>query len=373
MKVNPLQPFALERFFARYEFTTRYLLCSSDPESMSLSELLALEPGAERRFAELRLGYIDSRGTPELRRAVATLYERVAGDQVLAHGGAEEPIFTFMHAVVEPGDELIVQFPAYQSHYSIAESLGARVIRWDCDLDRGGAPDIGELERLIRPQTRAIVITTPNNPTGYQFSRTELDAIVGLARGRAVWLFGDEVYRGTEREAQRLPAVCDLYERGVSLGGLAKAYGLAGLRIGWVATPERKLIEKMASIKDYLTICNSAPGEFLAALALRHAGRLTDRVKNITSRNLDLLDEFFARRAGLFEWARPCAGTTAFPRYLPGGSEAFCTRLVERAGVLLLPSSAFDAGDAHFRIGYGRANCPQALAALDEFFNTNRS
>lgn len=372
MTSTALQPFALERFFARYEFTTRYLLCSSDPESMSLRELLALEPGAEPRFAELHLGYIDSRGTPELRTAISSLYERCDENQILAHGGAEEPIYTFMHAVVEPGDELIVQFPAYQSHYSIAESLGARVIRWDCDLDRGGAPDIGELERLIRPQTRAIVITTPNNPTGYQFSRAELDAIVDLASEGGIWLFGDEVYRGTEREAQRLPAVCDLYERGVSLGGMAKAYGLAGLRIGWVATQDGKLLEKLASIKDYLTICNSAPGEFLAALALRHARRLTDRVKSITSANLDLLDEFFARRAGSFGWTRPRAGTTAFPRYLPGGSEAFCTRLVERAGVLLLPSSAFDAGDANFRIGYGRINCPQALAALDEFMDSDR-
>ena len=159
----------MERFFARYEFTTRYLLCSSDPESMPVSELLALEPGADRRLAQLRLGYIDSRGTPELRNAIASLYDDRNAEQILAHSGTQEPIFAFMHATLAPGDHLVVQFPAYQSHYSIAESFGAEVTRWEADLDRGGAPDIGELERLVRPQTRAIVITSPNNPTGYQF------------------------------------------------------------------------------------------------------------------------------------------------------------------------------------------------------------
>ncbi len=363
-----LEPFALERFFARYEFSTRYVLCPSDAESMSVDELLTFEPDAARRFARLRLGYVDSRGTPELREAIAGLYTHGDAERVLVHAGSEEPIFAFMHAVLEPGDHAVVQFPAYQSHYSIAQSIGASVTHWDSDLDAGGAPSVASLERLLRPETRAIVVTTPNNPTGYSFSRADLDAIVELASSRGLWLFCDEVYRGTEREAERLPAACDLYDRGVSLGGMAKAYGLAGLRIGWVSTSQASLLERMAAIKDYLTICNGAPTEFLAALALRHDHDLTERVRGICTRNLDLLDEFFSRRADLFRWTRPRAGTTAFPHYLGNeGSEAFCRRAVEEAGVLLLPSSVFDAGDAHLRIGYGRANLPEGLAALDAF------
>lgn len=370
MEKHAIAPFALERFFARYEFTTRHVLCSSDPETMTVSELLALESGADRRLAALPLGYIDSRGTPELREAIAALYENASAGDVLAHSGTQEPIFTLMHALLEPGDHLVVQFPAYQSQYSVAESIGAEVTRWEADLDRGGAPDIGLLERLLRPQTRAIVITTPNNPTGYQFGLAEFDAVLALARKRGTWVVCDEVYRGSEREASALPAVADRYERGVSLGGTAKAYGLAGLRIGWVATQNAPLLEKMAALKDYLTICNSGPSEMLAALALRHAGELAERVKGITARNLDLLDAFFARRADRFNWTRPRAGTVAFPRYRGGSSEGFCTRLVERAGVLLLPSALFEAGDAHFRIGYGRASLPDALCALDDFMNS---
>lgn len=364
-----LRPFALERFFARYEFVIRYLLCSSDPESLPVGDLLALEPGADDRLAELNLGYVDSRGGPALRRAIAALYTQTSEDRILVHTGSEEPIFAFMNAVLAPGDHLVVQFPAYQSHYSVAQSIGATITQWNCDLDREGAPDVDELPRIVRPQTRAIVVTTPNNPTGYQFERAQLDAVVNLARERGLWLFADEVYRGTEREADRLPAVCDLYERGVSLGGLSKAYGLAGLRIGWVAARDPSLYERMATIKDYLTICNSAPSEFLAGIALRHSERLTERVRAIAARNLRVLDEFFARRSNLFQWSRPRAGTTAFPRYLGGSSEAFCLGAAERAGVLLLPSSAFDAGDSNLRVGYGRANLPEALSVLDEFID----
>jgi aspartate/methionine/tyrosine aminotransferase len=364
-----LRPFALERFFARYEFSTRYLLCSSDPESMSTGDLLALEPGTQERLLALRLGYTESRGGAALRRAIASLYEHGDAEAILVHTGAEEPIFAFMNAVLQPGDHIVVQFPAYQSQYSAAEAIGAGVGRWNSDLELEGAPDPAELERLIEPSTRAIVLTTPNNPTGYSFDRARLDAVVEIARRRGLWLFGDEVYRGLEREAERIPAVCDLYERGISLGGLSKAYGLAGLRIGWISTRDRTLYDRIAAFKDYLTICNSAPSEFLGELALRHREALLERVRKIIAPHLNRLDDFFSRRAALFEWKRPRAGTTAFPRYLGGSSESFCERLVREAGVLLLPGPVFDAGDDRLRFGYGRANLPEALDTLDRFID----
>ncbi len=251
-----------------------------------------------------------------------------------------------------------IRFPKRSASTSRA---GIRTLRGD------GSPDIEELESLVRPETRAIVLTTPNNPTGYAFERAQIEAVVAIARRHGLWLFSDEVYRGTEREAERIPAICDLYERGVSLGGLSKAYGLAGLRIGWIATRDVSLRDRMAALKDYSSICNAAPSEFLAALALRHSERLIERVRRITEQNLERLDEFFARRERLFEWRRPHAGTTAFPRYLRGSSDVFCRELVERAGVLLLPGALFDAGDDYVRFGYGRANLPEALGALDAF------
>ncbi|MBV9333576.1 MAG: aminotransferase class I/II-fold pyridoxal phosphate-dependent enzyme [Candidatus Eremiobacteraeota bacterium] len=365
-----MRPFALERYFARYEFNTRYLLCASDPETMPVRDLLAYEPGSAERLAELRLGYVESRGGSALRTAIASLYERCDADSVLAHSGAEEAIFVFMNAALQRGDHAIVQFPAYQSHYSVAETLGVEITRWQSDLSGEGSPDVDELDRLIRQQTRAIVLTTPNNPTGYAFNRGQMEHVVAVARRHGLWLLGDEVYRGTEREAERIPAVCDSYERGVSLGGLSKAHGLAGLRIGWSCTRDASLYERMAALKDYLSICNSAPSEFLAELALRHNAALIGRVREIAMRNLEALDAFFVRRSRLFAWKRPRAGTTAFPRYLGGSSENFCARAVRDAGVLLLPSTAFDAGDEHVRFGYGRADLPGALATLDRFIDS---
>lgn len=361
------EPFALERYFDRYEFSTRYLLCSSDSESLSLSEILALEPGAAEGLAALRLGYAPARGTEELRTAIAALYERTSAGQILVHGGGQEPIFSFMNVVLEPGDHVICQFPAYQSHYSVAAAAGAEISRWQSDLAGDSAPDPGDLARLLRPTTRAIVVTSPNNPTGYVFDAQRFDAVVAFARKHGLWLFSDEAYRGTEREPRdRHSSACDLYERAVSLSTTSKAYGLAGLRIGWIATHDRALYERMAAFKDYLTICNAAPSEFLAAIGLRHAEALYDRVRQMTTANLDLLDEFFNRRPTLFEWRRPRAGTTAFPRYLGGSAERFCDETVKRAGVLLLPSTIFDAGDDRVRVGYGRKNLPDALAAFDD-------
>jgi aspartate/methionine/tyrosine aminotransferase len=365
------EPFALERFFAKYEFTTRYLLCSSDPEAMTIRDLVALEPGGEEALREVWLGYTQSPGDPQLRELIASTYETMQAGDILVHGGAQEAIFTFMNVVLQRGDHLIAQFPAYQSHYSIAEAIGVEASRWQSNLTNGGVPDPEQLERLIRPSTRAIIITTPNNPTGYALDSALLDVVVGIARRHGVWLFSDEVYRGSERDGKAPPAVCDMYERGVSLGGTAKVHGLAGLRIGWIASRDAEFIERMATFKDYLTICNSAPSEFLAKIALRHQDELFDRTRRTATRNLDRLDRFFSEHADLFGWVRPNAGTTAFPRYRGGSSARFCDELVNRAGVLLLPSAVYDAGDDRFRIGYGRENLPEALNALESFLAQN--
>jgi aspartate/methionine/tyrosine aminotransferase len=363
------QPFALERYFAQYEFSVRHLLCSSDAESMTVAELLALEPGAEKQLRSLRLGYTEPPGDSELRALIAARYERIGSENVLVHAGAQEAIFAFMNAVLQPGDHIVVQFPAYQSHYAIAKAAGAQVSYWHSDLSHGGAPDPDELRALIQPATRAVVITTPNNPTGYVFDRPRLNAVVDIARRHGVWLFSDEVYHGSERNpADRLPFACDLYERAVSLGGTAKVHGLAGLRIGWVATQSTCLTTNLAAFKDYLSICNSAPSEFFSKIALRHQDHLFERTRRITARNLDLLDAFFARHDD-FSWQRPRAGTTAFPCYRKGSARRFCADLVERAGVLLLPSTVYDAGDEHFRIGYGRLNMPQALERFEAYLN----
>jgi aspartate/methionine/tyrosine aminotransferase len=359
--------FKLERYFARYEFEVEYLLCCSDCESVTVDDLLAFEPGALDRFREHWLGYTESHGSPTLRREVCRLYQTIEPEQVLVQSGAEEAIFLFMHAILEPGDHVIVHWPCYQSLAAVASSIGCSVTHWEAREEHGWALDLDELRRDIRPDTRVIVINLPHNPTGYVMPQDQFAQVVGVARSHGIILFSDEVYRESEYVAeQRLPAACDLSENAVSLGVMSKTYGLAGLRIGWVATHNAQVYERMAALKDYTTICNSAPSEFLAELALRHRQRLIERNIGIITRNLALLDGFFERHRDTFAWQRPKAGPIAYPRLLTGDIEAFCERLVKEDGVLLLPGTMFDDYENHFRIGFGRKNMPEALGRLEE-------
>ncbi|CAB3769394.1 aminotransferase class I/II-fold pyridoxal phosphate-dependent enzyme [Paraburkholderia humisilvae] len=364
-----LTPFKLERYFAQHEFTAQYLLCSSDPESMSVSELLAYEPGSSEGLVQTWLGYTEYPGAPALRNELAKqLYTATHADQIIVHTGAQEAIYSFMNAMFAPGDHVIVHMPGYQSHYSIAQDRGLAVTRWMARESSGWSLDVDELANLIRPETKALVVCFPHNPTGYLPSADEFNAIVEFARRNGLLLFSDEVYRGLELDpAHRLPAACDVYERAVSLGALAKSHGLAGLRIGWIATRDREVLQRMSVFKDYLTISNSAPSEYLATIAIRHTDALTRRATDITRANLQLLDAFFARHDGTFEWRRPSAGTIAFPRLKNLSAYTFCERLIGQTGVLLLPSTLLDYGDANFRIGFGRKNMSQILPIFEDY------
>jgi aspartate/methionine/tyrosine aminotransferase len=365
-----LPDFKLERYFARYEFNVRYTLCSSDCESVSIGELLALEPDAEERLLRHRLGYTESAGHPALRHAICGLYSAIEPDHVLVHSGAEEAIFLLMHAALERGDHLVVHTPCYQSLHEVARAIGCEVTPWQAREPDGWSLDLDELERSIRPDTRLIVLNTPHNPTGYLMPEDLFLAVLRLAERHGIVLFCDEVYRESEHDpAGLLPAACDVSPTAVSLGVLSKTYGLPGLRIGWVATRNTRLLDRMARLKDYTTICNAAPSELLAELALRHRTRLARRNLELILRNLDRLDAFFGRHAERLVWQRPAAGPIAFPRLLGEPVEPFCHRLAAKAGVLLLPGTVYEDEGNHFRIGFGRANLPEALARLEEFLD----
>ncbi len=365
-----IQPFKLERYFARYEFDVEYLLCSSDCQSMTVADLLALEPEARDGFQRHWLGYSESLGSPSLRRQICGLYATIEPDQVLVHTGAEEAIFLFMHAALAPGDHIVVHWPCYQALVEVARSIGCQVTLWQAREEDGWVLNPDDLKRLIQPNTKAVVINTPHNPTGYLMSHETFQEVNRITQENGIILFSDEVYRESEYQAaDRLPAACDLGEHTVSLGVMSKTYGLAGLRIGWVATHNATIYARMASLKDYTTICNSAPSEFLAELALRHREALIVRNVGIITGNLAVLDGFFQRHTDRFVWQRPKAGPIAFPRLLGGDAAAFCDALVKATSVLLLPGTVYDDRQNHFRIGFGRQNLPEAVARLEEFIN----
>jgi aspartate/methionine/tyrosine aminotransferase len=368
-----IAPFRLERYFAKHEFSAPYSLCSSDCESMELRDLLALEPGAREQFDSLWLGYTESLGDPQLRQAVAGLYEHVSADQVLVHAGAEEAIFNFMNVALGPGDHIVVHAPYYQSLGEVARSVGAAVSEWRGDPERAWELDLDDLESLLTARTRVVVVNFPHNPTGFLPGPEFIHELSALSDRRDFVVFSDEVYRGLEFDrCDRLPAFVEVNERAVSLGVMSKTYGLAGLRIGWIATRDDHLFRELAAFKDYTTICNSAPSEFLATLALRNAETIAARNLRIIGDNLDRLDGFFASHQGLFHWYRPKAGSIAFPRLLRGTVDEFCADLVEKAGVLLLPGTLYGDGSNSFRVGFGRRNLPEALDKLEEYVGASR-
>jgi len=363
-----IREFRLERYFARWEFAAPYLLSCSDCESMSIANVLELAGEPLSTLTSLRLGYTESQGDPALRATIARFYSRIDADQVVVTNAPEEAILLTSLALLEPGDRVVVQTPCYQSLFELPAFRGCQVCGWPVQEDEDGwRLDLDLLADLVTPDTRLVIVNLPHNPTGYLPSLDEFQAILNLVARHGAWLFCDEMYRGLEYDpGQRLPAAADAYPRAVSLWGMSKTFGLAGLRIGWLASTDAHFIREIQRLKDYTTICSSAPSELLARLALSQAERLMQRNVGIIQANLAQLRPFMQRWAQLFGWHAPLAGPIAFVRLHQGSALALCEELVQACGVLLVPSSVFDFGDQHLRWGFGRRNFGEGLAVLEE-------
>jgi aspartate/methionine/tyrosine aminotransferase len=366
-----IDDFKLERYFAAHEFRVRYLLSASDCEALALDELLDMaDAEALTLWRDLKLSYTESQGHPQLRAEVAGLYRAIRPEDALI-AAPEELIFIAMSALLRPGDHVIVTFPGYQSLYAIAEALGCSVTRWPVEVRDGRwRLDLDFLVDRIRPETKLLVVNFPHNPTGYVPARSELDAIIELARRHGLYVFSDEMYRLLEYGVEtRLPPVADRYERGISLSGLSKSFALPGLRIGWLAMRDADLRARCIAFHDYTTICNSAPSEILGIIALRAQDRIIARNLTIIGRNRAEMAQFCARHGDRFAWLPPQAGSVAFPQ-LRGGAQPvgeFCRDVLDKRDVMILPGDVFEHGGNHFRVGLGRTNFPEALAQVGAY------
>jgi aspartate/methionine/tyrosine aminotransferase len=366
----PIQPFKLERFFAEWEFNTEYLLCSSDVEGYAMRELLLLADDETRAlWDDLSLGYTESPGHPLLRREIARGYSTIGDEQVIVFNSGEEPIYIAMRALLREGDHAIVTWPGYQSHYEVARSIGADVTflplrlmgeRWMIDLT--------ELNSALRHNTKLIVTNFPHNPTGALPTKDEWKELIDFIKKANLFWLSDEVYRGLEFDAtDRLSNAADEVDRAISVGAMSKTFALAGLRIGWIASKDDAIRSSMQRYKDYTTICNSAPSEILALIALRAKEKVIERSVNIVKSNLALANEFFKRHEEMFKWVAPTAGSIGFPKLLRGDVEKFAAELIRAENTLLMPAGVYDYPHNHFRLGLGRKNFSQALARLENF------
>ena len=272
-------------------------------------------------------------------------------------------------------DHAVIVTPNYQTTEIIPSEICA-TSGVALDPAKGWALDIDAVRAAMRPNTRVVSINFPNNPTGAMLPQARFQTLIELCRSRGAWLFSDEVYRLIERDpARRLPPAAEAYERGVSLNVVSKAYGLAGLRVGWLASHDGELLARAVRVRERLSGSGAGPSEVLANIAIKATERIVGRNRSLAEGNLDLLATFFADRAEMFDWVVPEGGVIGYPRYR--GVEdvgRFAHRLAAEAGILVVPGEAFASTLAaspsgHFRIGFGRADMPEALEALGEYLD----
>jgi aspartate/methionine/tyrosine aminotransferase len=367
-------PFETEHFYAQYEFTTPYQLCNSDCDTVTVVELLEMAEIPMDEFGFLSLGYTETLGHPDLRKAIAAAYDNVSIDNVIMLGTPVEGIYLVARAALEPGDEVIVLSPAYDALINMFEhvvgSLGVRKwrfvpteSRWELDFDH--------LQKLITPKTKMVVVNFPHNPTGYLPTPKQFSRLVSIIEQNDLLLFCDEMYYGlvhTGTEAIRSAA--DVTKRAVVLSGLSKTYGLPGLRTGWLIIHDDELRQNIINWKFYTSICPPAPSEFLAMAAWKIRDQLRNRSIAQIEHNLQLVEAFFQRWPEMFTWRRPMGGSTALVGVNVPSVKDYATQLAKDAGLLIHPAVTLGWDDQHMRMGFGRSGFGEALKKFEIYLSS---
>ena len=348
-----LEPFAMERMQSTFENQVEYNLSESGVHPLRLGELADDAASREALLAE-PLRYIQSNGTLPLRAAIADLYGATPDHVQVTNGGSEANYITTWN-LVEPGDEVVMMVPNYMQTWGLTRAFGATIREWP--LVNSGSTwtlDLDALERLVNPRTKLIIICNPNNPTGARFEAADLDRIAAIAARHGSWILSDEIYRGAERDGRETATIWGRSDRAIVTSGLAKAYGLPGLRIGWAIGPPA-LVAALWSYHDYTTISPGALSDALARRALEPArrARILARTRGILNQNYPIIAEWLDARAGVFTYTPPDAGAIVYVRYHHAmNSTDLVNRLRHEKSVLIVPGDHFGM-DGYLRIGYG--------------------
>ncbi|MFQ6046769.1 MAG: aminotransferase class I/II-fold pyridoxal phosphate-dependent enzyme [Gemmatimonadales bacterium] len=357
--------FDLERWQSTWENRVRHNISESGVHPLSIAELLELSGGSLDEFAALRMVYNQSDGTEQLKERIAGLYSGATADQVTVTVGSAEANFVLCWTLIEPGDRVVIQTPAYMQNWGLARNFSAEVVTFDLFPERGWEPDPADIERAITPETKLVIVTDPNNPTGHILSDEARTTIIERSRAAGAWLLVDEVYQGAELSGSTTPSFWGSYERVIVVNGLSKAYGLPGLRIGWIVGPHELKLGAMQR-HDYTVIGPSPASDYLARLALSVREKILARTRGILNENWPLLESWLAGFGDLFDWIAPQCGAICTVRYR---SAMRALDLVERIraeyDILLVPGEHFHLPQ-HLRLGYGneRSELEAALGDL---------
>jgi aspartate/methionine/tyrosine aminotransferase len=362
-----LEPFAMERMQSTYENQVAFNLSESGVHPLTLGELVDDAAAREALLAE-GLRYTQSNGTQPLRESIAALYPGATSDHIQVTNGGSEANYITTWNLVEPGDEVVMMVPNYMQTWGLARAFGATVKEWPLvnDARQGHAEaargeggwriDADGLERVMSPRTKLVVICNPNNPTGARFEAGDLDRIAAIADRHGSWILSDEIYRGAERDGRETPTIWGRSDRVIVTSGLSKAYGLPGLRIGWIVGPPSR-IASLWSYHDYTTIAPGALSDALARHALEPARRerILARTRGILNQNYPIIAKWLDDHAGMFSYAPPDAGAIVYTRYHCHpwiNSTDLVTRLRLEKSVLIVPGDHFGM-DHYLRLGFG--------------------
>ena len=346
--------FEMERWQSTYEHEVRFNLSESGVEPLRVDELLELAELEAKELLATRLEYNPSDGSPELRERIAALYPAATADNILVTNGGAEANFVISWHFFSDADEVAYVAPNYMQVPGLATNLGADPRPWWLYEESGWQPDVGELDELITPRTKLIVVTNPNNPTGAILEESAMDAVVGAAERVGAWILADEIYRGAELDGRESPTFWGRYDRLMITAGLSKAYGLPGLRLGWAVVPAT-LVGELWARKDYTSIAMGSVSDKLARIALEENVRqkLRARTREILNHNWELMEGWLSARSDVFHWVPPRAGAIVYVRYnLPIDSLALAERLRREVDCLIVPGAHFDMAD-YLRIGFG--------------------
>lgn len=370
MKIND---FKLERYFAKHEFTAKYLLSSSDCDGYELKYVLENASDDEIDLWEsMQLGYTESEGSPLLRKAILRFYKTKSIDNVVVSTPGELN-FISMNVLLDKTDHVVCVSPCYQSLSEVVKSIHCELSYWQPNCENWEF-NTNELEALIKTNTKLIILNFPHNPTGSYLTIKKLNEIVNIANEHDIYIFSDEMYHKlTHQGTQELPPISDIYEKGISLWGTSKTFGLAGLRTGWLVAQDTNFLHKVIAFKDYLSICNSAPSEILSIIALNNIDKfLLPNIQKI-QKNVSLFEQFAKKHQIISSFISPKAGSTSFVKLnIKSSSLEFSNHLVEKTGIMTVPSEMYGYEGKYIRIGFGRRNFPDVLAVLDEYLKKYR-
>ena len=372
MMTPNIRDFPLKQFFnEKTSQLAKFGLSPSYCDPMPMAELLAFEPDTLARFTQLSTAYTKMNGGEELRQQITSVYRSIAPHQIITTSGSDDAIVALFSALVNPGDKVVVHVPTYESLSSIAEWRGATLLYWNACEAEAWQPSLDELAQLLKQRPRLVVVNFPHNPTGFMPTAQYAQKLIDMADEAGAILVADEVYRGlavTTLAANLLPSFADLSPSVIAFNTMSKAWGLPGLRVGWIASKNEAAMRLIGHMRLHFNGYLGTPNEFLTSLALRHTDAIFARNATIARTQLAQLHDFMAKHRKMLAWHAPVDGVVAFPRWLGDiDTDVLSREVLAQTGVLIAPSSKFAWGQRHLRIGYGVHTFPQALALFDHY------